>query len=178
MWSTIDNTSSRPTAIWSNNMDMMSRSSYLTRSNSTVSSSTVSLRLFKDICRTGGVAGLRAISNDDYGVSNVGGCGASEEPDDDFVGSENMDESMSIGASTKSRHQSQASSTATNNHVSHKEVSLPHFMLNLFSLFSLIEYQQKDVRYVQGIIDNNGEQQQREKVISVANDKAANIEYD
>ena len=135
MWSTIDNTSSTPTAIWSNNMDMMSRSSYLTRSNSTVSSSTVSLRLFKDICRTGGVAGLRAISNDDYGLSNVGG-GASEEPDDDFVGSENMDESMSIGASTKSRHQSQASSTATNNHVSHKEVSLPHSMSNLFSFFS------------------------------------------
>lgn len=108
MWSTIDYSRHETsildqTAMMRNSVNL--GTAYLTRSNSTASS-TISLRLLKEICSAGG-GGLRAISsNDDY-------CGArggsAEEQDEDFVGSENMDES---GPLSKSRHQSQNSQTS------------------------------------------------------------------
>lgn len=109
---------------------------HLTRSNSTASS-TISLRLFRELCSAGvtattsnGRVGLRPITHDDYfssgGQNGRGGAvstgattanGVSDEHDEDYAGSSenmlmNMDESMSIG-NNKSRHQSQNSQTSS-----------------------------------------------------------------
>lgn len=115
MWSTIDYASSR----FDNNSDAIMRAvlggkvgtAYLTRSNSTASS-TISLRLLRELCANTGTGtgnggnvgrvGLRAISNDD--------CFGSEEHDEDLLG---MDESMSVAGGNKSRHQSQNSQIST-----------------------------------------------------------------
>lgn len=105
MWSTIDYSTNR-----SDNMEAMKSvlngktgTAYVTRSNSTASSS-ISLRLLRELCNAGSSVGLRAISNDD--------CFGCEDHDEDFVGSEAMDESISI-AGNKSRHQSQNSQAST-----------------------------------------------------------------
>lgn len=119
-----------------NNMDGNKMgTAYLTRSNSTASS-TISLRLFRELMcaattttnnTTARRVGLRPISHDDYFVGGFGAGSAADEPDDDYVGSDNMlnlDESMSIG-NNKSRHQSQNSQASSNNAALPVPIPLP-----------------------------------------------------